>query len=111
MVQASLRDAQGPGVQILRSFQFCKATIHVVDGVLWPVEDITEQALPDFAPQSFSHGGLRCVCSGQIHTVCEDLLNVPEDFLHVQIHPHLLWQAQSREDLAAFSTLQSLQEL
>lgn len=52
-------DGQGGQIQIVRSFQFCKATIHVVDGIMWPVEEATAQALPDFNPSSFSDGGLR----------------------------------------------------
>lgn len=52
-------DGQGGGIKVLRSFQFCKATIHVVDEIIWPTKDTAEEALPDFNPSSFSDGGLR----------------------------------------------------
>ena len=60
-LQLELEDGQEGQSRVLESFKFCKAMIHVVDTVLWPISETAAEALPDLSFSHYPETHLRCL--------------------------------------------------
>lgn len=69
MFQVQLQDGQTGDVRIMRTHQFCKATIHVVESLMGTIEDATERDLPQRGCSETAQKGLiGPECGGNANT-------------------------------------------
>ena len=41
--------AGAPDVRVINSYQVCEAWVHILDSVIWPVDNTSADALPDIS--------------------------------------------------------------